>query len=126
VKIVHMLLGNADRNTMGGVNEVVHALALEHRRAGHGAEVWGRTDTPHERALEAEVPLPLCPAGRTRFVLAPELRATLDGRDPPSWVRLRAVFIAELRAVAAALRRRGVRSSVVGSVSGAALARPAG
>lgn len=107
MKIVHILLGKANPETMNGVNKVVHNLATEQHRAGHDVEVWGLSSTwargtthPHDYALR------LLPVTRSRFLLAAPLVMLLRNLSTESWVQLHSVFIPEFSGVAAMLHRR--------------------
>lgn len=109
MKIVHLLLGKANPQSMNGVNKVVHHLATEHHRAGHDTEVWGLSATWQREPDHAhEYPMRLFPVTRVRFVLSRPLRDALTALPSDAWVQLHSVFIPEFRAVAATLHARGV------------------
>jgi glycosyltransferase involved in cell wall biosynthesis len=109
MRIVHILLGKANPDSMNGVNKVVHHVATEQRRSGHDSQVWGLSSSWRTPARHAhEYPLRLYPVTRLRFTLAPGLARDLAGLGAGSWVHLHSVFIPEFRAVSASLRRHGL------------------
>jgi glycosyltransferase involved in cell wall biosynthesis len=112
MKIVHLLLGKANPNTMNGVNKVVHSLATEQTRSGHDVEVWGLTRTPADRPQEPDYVLRLFPITRSRFLLSSSLRTSLRSLPMDGWVQLHSVFVPEFRAIAGILRSRDIAFGV--------------
>lgn len=113
MRIVHILLGKANPNTMNGVNKVVHFLATEMQRAGHEVEVWGLTKTwqnPPEH--EREYRLRLFPVTKSRLLLSRDVVSSLQTLSTDAWVQLHSVFIPEFSGIAKILHRRGIAFGV--------------
>lgn len=109
MRIVHILLGKANPNTMNGVNKVVHSLATEMQRAGHEVEVWGLTETwqnPPEH--EREYRLRLFPVTKSRLLLVKDLMSSLKTLSTNAWVQLHSVFVPEFHAIAKILDQQGI------------------
>lgn len=109
MKIVHVIKGKANPNTMNGVNRVVHHLATEQLRQGFDVEVWGITATPKEVRHPHRYPLRLFRATKTRFALSEDLRERLCALPADRTVaHLHSVFLPELYAVSRVLKKRGI------------------
>lgn len=109
MRIVHILKGKANPNTMNGVNKVVHHLATQQRQLGHEAEVWGITDTPNQVHHDHDYPLRLFKATKTRFILDASLKQAIEQLSPATVVHLHSVFLPELYAIARLLKRHTIR-----------------
>jgi glycosyltransferase involved in cell wall biosynthesis len=107
MRIVHILKGKANPDTMNGVNRVVHWMATSQLQLGHEVEVWGLAESMTPPAHPREYPLRLFPLTRPRVTLAPEIKAALATLSPGTWVHFHSVFIAEYPAIARRLRERG-------------------
>ena len=82
MKIIHMLLGKANRESMNGINNVVDALAFAQHRDGQDVEVWGLTETPKIRPPSRNYRLRLFRSFRWLFYVDPALaRAIADLPD---------------------------------------------
>jgi glycosyltransferase involved in cell wall biosynthesis len=107
MRIVHILKGKANPDTLNGVNRVVHWMATSQSRLGHDVEVWGLAESitppPHPR----EYHLRLFPATWPRVTLTPAMKAALTTLEPGTWVHFHSVFILEYPAIARLLRKRG-------------------
>jgi glycosyltransferase involved in cell wall biosynthesis len=107
MRIVHILQGKANPETLNGVNKVVHWMATSQSRQGHDVEVWGlaasMTLPPHHR----EYNLRLFPMTRLRVTLGREIKAALANLEPGTWVHFHSVFIPEFPAIARLLKKRG-------------------
>lgn len=113
MKVIHLLLGKANPNTMNGVNKVVHHLATEQHRAGHEVEVWGLTRTWRESPEhQREYSLRLFPTTKSRFLLAPTFVSSLRSLVAGTWVQFHSVFIPEFAAVSRILNARGIAYGV--------------
>ena len=108
MKIIHVLLGEPNPNTMNGVNKVVHYLATYQNRLGHDVEVWGITPTPHVVNHEHEYPLRLFKNNSLRFILCKELKQAIDALKPEAVVHFHSVFILEFFFISRRLIRKGV------------------
>jgi glycosyltransferase involved in cell wall biosynthesis len=109
MRIIHLLAGKADPNTMNGVNKVVHHLASETLQLGVDVEVWGITKTPnivrhhHDYKLRLFSNFPLRYFPTRNFSDAIEsmpVRETI--------VHMHSVFLPELYGAARLLKSRGI------------------
>jgi glycosyltransferase involved in cell wall biosynthesis len=107
MRIVHILKGKANPDTLNGVNRVVHWMATSQLRLGHEVEVWGLAESMTPPAHPREYRLRLFPVTRPRVTLAPEIKAALATLSPGTWVHFHSVFIPEYPAIARLLTRRG-------------------
>jgi len=113
VRIVHILLGKANPESMNGVNKVVHHLATEQVRAGHAVEVWGLTNQAQRHPdREYNYELHLIPVTRVRFLASASLDSHLRSLQPGNWVQLHSVFIPEYWHIARRIRASGLRFGV--------------
>lgn len=108
MKIIHVLKGKANPNTLNGVNKVVHHLATEQLRSGIDVEVWGITATPNKIRHHHHYPLRLFPATRNRFCLTSSLQQAISQLDVDTVAHLHSVFLPELYAVARELKKRSI------------------
>ncbi|BCL60054.1 hypothetical protein DGMP_07470 [Desulfomarina profundi] len=109
MKIIHILKGKANPNTMNGVNKVVHNLATEQLRLGLDVEVWGITATPSIIKHQHNYPLRLFPACLSRFGLAGSLWNGLKKlKTTTSLVHLHSVFLPELYSVSRLLKQSNI------------------
>jgi glycosyltransferase involved in cell wall biosynthesis len=107
MRIVHILQGKANPETLNGVNKVVHWMATYQSRQGHNVEVWGLAVSmkmpPHPR----EYRLRLFPVTRLRATLGTEIKSALSHLEPGAWVQFHSVFIPEFPSIARWLTRHG-------------------
>jgi glycosyltransferase involved in cell wall biosynthesis len=108
MKIIHLLLGKANPNSMNGVNKVVHHIATRQFRAGHDVEVWGITATPQKIRHQHEYPLRLFKSVKVRFFLFNTLKRALNSLQSNDIVHMHSVFLPELYSASRILRRNGV------------------
>lgn len=108
MKIIHILFGKANPNTMNGVNKVVHHIATEQQRLGLDVEVWGITATPTKIRHEHDYPLKLFPVHRLRLVPSGELRKAVNKLPGHTIVHLHSVFVPEFYVVSRLLRRKQI------------------
>ena len=109
MRIIHILLGKANPNTMNGVNKVVHNLATEQHKSGHAVEVWGITATPNKISHEHTYTLNLFESRKVRFLLSNPLKDALDALAGTSTlVHLHSVLIPELFSVSRRLKFNNV------------------
>lgn len=109
MKIIHILKGKADPNTLNGVNKVVHHLATEQLRLNYDVEVWGITNNPDIIRHHHDYPLYLFSANKLRFFLNTELKEKINSLDRNTIVHLHSVFLPELYAVGMALKKASIR-----------------
>ncbi len=109
MKIVHVLLGDANPGSMNGVNKVVHHIATEQHRSGHEVEVWGL-----HRSLVGDEPVARdyrfrpCMTATLPHVLLRVFRERVEELDRETWVQMHSVFVPEYRLLSATLFRRGI------------------
>ena len=109
MKIVHILKGKANPDTLNGVNKVVHHLATEQLRLGIEVEVWGITANPTEIRHRHCYPLHLFPVTRSRFAPSKSLREAITSLSTEhTIVHLHSVFLPELYGVSRLLKKSGV------------------
>ncbi|NQY35905.1 MAG: glycosyltransferase family 4 protein [Alteromonadaceae bacterium] len=106
MKIIHILKGKANPNTMNGVNKVVHNLATEQQLLGYDVEVWGITATPDNIKHTHDYTLRLFSATKLRFLLSPLLLNALKSlANDNVVVHLHSVFLPELFSVSQQLKK---------------------
>jgi glycosyltransferase involved in cell wall biosynthesis len=112
MRMVHILLGKANPETLNGVNKVVHWMATSQLHLGHKVEVWGLSSSmnlpPHSR----QYALRIFPATRLRVTLGQEIKTALSRLEPDTWVHFHSVFIPEFPAIARLLKKRGFRYGI--------------
>lgn len=108
-KIIHVLMGKANPNTMNGVNKVVHNLASTQLLQGYDVEVWGITKTPDNIPHQHSYPLRLFKASRNRFTIAKEMLEALNAVESGTIMHLHSVFIPELYVLSTHLRRHDIK-----------------
>lgn len=110
MKVIHVLKGKANPNTLNGVNKVIDAIARTQNSMGFEAEVWGLTATPERRPPKAGYPLRLYPLCKWPLSLSPSFLRDLDALLERDVVfHLHSVFVPELYAVSRELKKRGLQ-----------------
>lgn len=109
LKIVHILKGKANPDTMNGVNKVVHWLATTQQQQGMDVQVWGITDSPDKISHTHDYPLSLFKARAWRFGLCEDLKAAIASAPKDTIFHLHSVFLPELYAVAKHLKKYSLR-----------------
>jgi glycosyltransferase involved in cell wall biosynthesis len=112
MKIVHILVGKANPDTINGVNKVVHFLATEQHRAGHDVQVWGLTNSKNPPVHVHEYTLRTFAMSKLKFRLGRELKAALGELKPGCRVHFHGVFIPEFATISRYLRRRRIAYGV--------------
>ncbi len=107
LKIIHVLKGKANPNTMNGVNKVVHNLASTQLKQGHDVQVWGITGSTTGVSHDHTYPLHLFPAMKNRFAVNPAMLAALNAVESGTIFHLHSVFLPELYALSRQLKKRG-------------------
>lgn len=107
-KIIHILKGKANPDTMNGVNKVVHNLATEQTRQGMDVEVWGITATPNMVRHQHNYTLRLFKARRNPFLLDHKLVDAISTLPKNAVAHLHSVFLPELYSVSRKLKTTGL------------------
>ncbi len=108
MKIVHVLLGKADPDLMGGINKVVHNLATEQIKLNYNVSVWGITDTPEKIIHKHNYKLKLFLKKRNRFSLSKLLVECISNTSTDTIFHLHSSFRPEIYAVSRHLRLKGL------------------
>jgi glycosyltransferase involved in cell wall biosynthesis len=112
VRIVHILFGKVNPDTLNGVSKVGHWMATSQHRLGHDVEVWGLARTMTLTPRLREYKMRLFPITRLRVTLGAEIKAALERLEPGTWVHFHSVFCPEYSGIAGVLRDRGIRYGV--------------
>jgi len=112
MRIVHILHGKVNPDTLNGVSKVAHWMATYQFRLGHDVEVWGLADSLNLTPRPREYKMRLFNITRLRVVLGSELKFALGSLQPGTWVHFHSVFCPEFPSIARVLRNRGVRYGV--------------
>lgn len=112
MKIVHVLVGKANPDSMNGVNKVVHCLGQEQVKAGYDVEIWGLSRSSEIPEQKHKYRLQVFPISKLRFLLCKELLHAIDQLPPLTWVQMHSVFIPEFFSIAHVLRRRNIRYGI--------------
>jgi glycosyltransferase involved in cell wall biosynthesis len=108
MRLIHVLTGSANPNTVNGVNKVVHSLAEAQAAMGCAVEVWGISDDHlSDRVQRSYLPRRF-ERQRNPFLLDGNLTRSLDKLTCTDWVQLHSVFVPELVTVAKRLAKRGI------------------
>lgn len=112
MRIVHIVVGKVNPDSLNGVSKVVHWMATSQLRQGRDVEVWGLTTSQTPSTRSREYRLRLFQRTRLRMTLGRDLKAALGSLEPGTWVHFHSVFAPEFPAIAQLLKRRGVAYSV--------------
>ncbi len=112
MRIVHILHGKVNPDTLNGVSKLGHWMATYQLRLGHDVEVWGLADSMTLTPRLREYKMRLFPITRLRIILGRELKAALSYIEPGTWVHFHSVFCPEFPSIARVLRKRGIRYGV--------------
>lgn len=107
MRIVHILRGKANPETLNGVNRVVHWMATSQIKQGHKVEVWGLADSMTPPSHLREYDLRIFSKTRLRFTPGREIRIAIDRLEAGTWVHFHSVFIPEFPAISQLLKKRG-------------------
>ena len=108
MKLIHVLIGKADPNAMGGINKVVHHLSTSQLLLGYEVEVWGITETPRQIHHQHTYKLTLFPKMKNRFTVNKELVKSLDSVSNDTVFHLHSSFRPEIYAVSRHLKKRNL------------------
>jgi glycosyltransferase involved in cell wall biosynthesis len=107
MRIVHIVVGKVNPDSLNGVSKVVHWMATSQCRQGHYVEVWGLAGSTNLTPRRREYTMKVFKMTRLRFTLCPELKAAIAGLQSGTWVQFHSVFCPEFLAISKALRKRG-------------------
>jgi glycosyltransferase involved in cell wall biosynthesis len=109
VRIVHILFGKVNPDTLNGVSKLGHWMATYQHRLGHDVEVWGLAKTMTLTPRPREYKMHLFPITHLRVTLGSEIKNALEELEPGTWVHFHSVFCPEFSCIASLLRKRGIR-----------------
>ena len=95
MKVIHLLLGKANPNTMNGVNVVVHNLATAQLKKAINVEVFGITDSPGKVNHEHGYKLLLFKKCFFRFLIDKQLKEKIKASPKQTLFHLHSTFIPE-------------------------------
>lgn len=112
MNIVHVLVGHANPEYVGGVNKVAHHLATQAVSSGHDVEVWGIEHGDGARAHDHTYRLVhfsgVASRGLARFRVSKDLKETVGSLPGNTVVHLHGVFNPELYALSRLLKGRDI------------------
>lgn len=108
MKIIHILLGKANPNTMNGVNKVVHHLATEQVLLNIDVEVWGITSSTAVIRHNHNYPLKLYPYSRSRFFIGKEIKKAICNLSRNTMIHFHSVFLPEMWSISKLLKKRSI------------------
>jgi glycosyltransferase involved in cell wall biosynthesis len=112
MRIVHIVVGKVNPDSLNGVSKVVHWMATSQLRQGHDVEVWGLTTSKTPSTRPREYKLRLFQMTRLRVTLGRELKAAIAQLESGTWVHFHSVFAPEFPAIARLLKMRGISYSI--------------
>jgi glycosyltransferase involved in cell wall biosynthesis len=112
MRIVHILLGKVNPDTLNGVSKSAHWMATYQVRLGHDVEVWGLTDSTTLTPRAREYTMRIFPITRFRFTLSREVKEAINALRPGTWVHFHSVFCPEFSGIARVLGGRGLHYGV--------------
>ena len=112
MRIVHIVFGKVNPDSLNGVSKVVHWMATTQTEQGHQVEVWGLVRSTEPSKYARKFKLRLFPVTRLRVTLGAELMAALSDMQEDAWVQFHSVFCPEFPAIAKVLRKRGLAYGV--------------
>ena len=108
MRIVHIVVGKVNPDSLNGVSKVVHWMATSQLRQGHDVEVWGLVSSKTPSTRHREYKLRLFQMTRLRMTLGPALKAAIGGLEQGTWVQFHSVFTPEYPAIAQLVKKRGL------------------
>ena len=108
-KIIHLILGRADPNSLNGVNVVVHNIATVQQKQGCDVEVWGITKNINLADHELIYPLYLFKSMSFRFSKNNKLIDRLKIIPKNTIFHFHSVFIPEFYVFSRSLKRYGFK-----------------
>jgi glycosyltransferase involved in cell wall biosynthesis/thymidylate kinase len=109
LRIIHVIRGKADPQTLNGVNRIVHGLATAQAVRGQDVEVWGISRSPGEVRHQHSYPLRMFSSFGFRLRATREIRSEI-ARLPPqrTIVHFHSVLVREFYAIVRELEDRGI------------------
>jgi glycosyltransferase involved in cell wall biosynthesis len=107
MRIVHIVVGKVNPDSLNGVSKVVHWMATSQMRLGHDVEVWGLVVDMAPSTRPREYKLRLFQRTRLRVTLGRALKDALGRLEPGTWFHFHSVFTLEFAAISHLLKRRG-------------------
>lgn len=108
MKIIHILLGKANPNTMNGVNKVVYNLAEAQVSLGHEVTVCALSNNP-KITYKHSFDIKVFPVTRSKFFLHPQLKHFIKNISPDTLCHFHSVFIPPYFAISRCLVRQGIK-----------------
>jgi len=112
MRIVHILLGKVNPDTLNGLSKLGHWMATYQHRLGHDVEVWGLADSMNLTPRKREYRMRLLPITRLRMNLSEEVKRAVAELEQGTWVHFHSVFCPEFSSIARLLRKRGIHYGV--------------
>lgn len=108
MRIVHIVVGKVNPESMNGVSRAVHAMATWQHRQGHCVEVWGLADSTDLTPRPREYTMRVFKRSRLRFGLNRALQSSVDQLATDDWMQFHSGFTPEFVTISRQLRRRGI------------------
>ncbi len=108
MRIVHVVVGKVNPESMNGVSRAVHAMATWQRRQGHSVDVWGLADSTTLTPRQREYSMHVFKRSRLRFKLNRALQTAVDQLAAGDWVQFHSGFTPEYALIARKLRDRRI------------------
>jgi len=108
MKIVHILLGKANPNTMNGVNKVVYHLATEQTKLGHEVTLCAISNNP-KIDFEHIFNINVFQVKKSRFLLNKALKAFIQSLTSDMVVHIHSVFIPEFYSIVRLLKQKQIK-----------------
>lgn len=108
MRIVHIVIGKANPESLNGISRIIHGMATAQQRQGHRAEIWGLAYSVNLTPRRREYEMRVYRRTRTRFLLRRELKAAVDQIEPGTWVQFHSGFTPEYAMIARQLKARGI------------------
>ena len=104
-KIIHLVSGRADPNTLNGVNVAIHNIATTQQKQGYDVEVWGITKNTHLTKHEHIYPLRLFKPMHFPFINDKKLISMLKTIPKNTIFHMHSGFIPEFYVFSRVLKR---------------------
>lgn len=108
MKVIHILLGKANPNTMNGVNVVVHNLATAQLEQNIDVEVWGITGTSQNIKHEHSYKLNLFKKNKIPFLIDKDLKNKINSLPFQTILHIHSAFIPEFFTIVKLLKKLNI------------------